>query len=177
MVSSAQLSAQIRAQNKPHHSEPVSRTGSGETKGRARSIKFFNQAQPTFVVAQPGAKLTFVDDKDPEKRRVVRRNAREWVLKMKKEEEVEKDGVKGQTRAKSGKKKGVRVGALDVLGGENAAGVVVTVTRPRDVSAERFDPFDALPNVGRKVDHIVEYCMLLPHLSQIIVSILTVRQS
>lgn len=104
--------------------------------------QFFQKVQPTFSVSPGITQLEFVDNSDPRKDVVVRKKAREWVFRNrevtrgKKGSTTKKDDAKGNPQ----KKKGV--------------GTIISLCDP---SSGRVDPFDALPNVGRKVDHIIEF--------------------
>ncbi|KAF2739966.1 hypothetical protein EJ04DRAFT_572689 [Polyplosphaeria fusca] len=125
-----------------------------------KNRKYFTQVQPSFFVQQPVVQLEFLDNSDPTKGRVVRKKAREWVALNKK-----KASTSGGRKREAPKRKDHAVQRTDSVvatrQGQSLSPTgrrVVTPLGPlRDISGQKFDPFDVLPNVGRKIDHIVEY--------------------
>ncbi|KAF2833206.1 hypothetical protein CC86DRAFT_365161 [Ophiobolus disseminans] len=119
--------------------------------------------QPTFTVELPATtnNLQFIDVNDPAKSTIVRRKAREWVNKNK--------DATNRTRQKK-----LRSASEDVTGKgreKEWSGEVIQLPRkhsrdaiviPLNGGLRQFDPFNIFPDVGRKYDHIVEFCRFTP---------------
>lgn len=130
--------------------------------GEARNGKerrFFEHVQPTFAVELPTTtRLEFLDERNPAKRIIVRKKAREWVNQNK------SGGKKSRSRRKPAKKEETEtdVGSAE---GHNAqiqrcgSGDAVKVQSPlRDIGVRQSDPFTVLPDVGSHYDHLLDYC-------------------
>jgi hypothetical protein len=120
----------------------------------------FHQVQPTFAVEPliPTTTLVFLNENDPAKDKIVRKKAREWVNKNK---ERNKHIKKKQQDASAN----FQVQDVGSIGDHNAqlqkrkhneSSVIGSVLRA--MGGSQFDPFNILPHVGRKYDHIVEFC-------------------
>jgi len=130
--------------------------------GQARKDKerrFFEHAQPTFAVELPTTtRLEFLDERNPAKRIIVRRKAREWVNQNK------SGGKKSRSRRKPAKKdetetEGECAGSEIAQVQRRGSGDAVKVASPlRDVGLRQFDPFTVLPEVGSQYDHLLDYC-------------------
>ena len=107
------------------------------------SRKYFHGIGPTFSIAPPTAKLQlqFLDDADPVKKTIVRKKARAWV-KQNKERESAREEKSWNPRERS----------------DEVTTWTMVLTPLSNPSAGRVDPFNMLPSVGRKVDHIIKYC-------------------
>lgn len=126
-------------------------------KGKGR--KFFQQLQPTFSIDVPQAtttKLEFLDHSDPAKDIVVRKKAREWVNKNK---AISKQS--GDSRSLVKPKKVVR--KVEDTKREQKQGkakqyepMKLNIALPA-FNINTFDPFNVLPDVGRKYDHIIQF--------------------
>lgn len=89
---------------------------------------------------------------------MVRKKAREWVHRnkekglaaTKKPREKKREDVEADFHAKKG---------MEVKRWLQAKEMADPLT---DVAAGRPDPFDMFPAVGRRVDHIIEYCEFPP---------------
>ncbi|PVI02053.1 hypothetical protein DM02DRAFT_560465 [Periconia macrospinosa] len=117
--------------------------------------KFFHNVQPSFAVSRPTAQqLKFLDNSDPGKNVVVRKNAREWVHRNKQQVL----DVRTKRPESKGKNKHEVDRALEPRRKDKGPWRIVVMSDPRlDVAAGKPDPFDAFPAVGRKIDHIIEY--------------------
>lgn len=111
--------------------------------------------QPTFAIDAPitSVKLQFLDQNDPQRDKIVRKKAREWVNRNR--------DIANQSSRQRGVPRGkstfqdpddVEENEMQVqrFGKDNEI-VVFNSTR-------QFDPFNILPDVGRKYSHIVEFC-------------------
>ncbi|KAH7130624.1 hypothetical protein B0J11DRAFT_504390 [Dendryphion nanum] len=109
---------------------------------------FFQKVQPTFSVSPGIAQLEFVDNSDPRKDAVVRKKAREWVFRN-------REVTKGK-RNVTFKKHGAELDNTQQrkVNKKKDKEVVISLFDP---SSGRIDPFGMLPDVGRKVDHIIEF--------------------
>lgn len=120
--------------------------------------KFFHNVQPAFAVSRPSARqLKFIDDADPKKNVVVRKNAREWVHRNKQSvlDIRTESPAEGKGRSKHEVDK-----IMETRRKNKSASwrVVLTPDSLLDIAASKPDPFDVFPVVGRKIDHIIEYC-------------------
>ncbi|KAH7095801.1 hypothetical protein FB567DRAFT_40404 [Paraphoma chrysanthemicola] len=129
------------------------------TPQRGKGRKFFQQLQPTFALDLPSTsvKLQFLDENDPAKDTIVRKKAREWVNRNR--------NMNVPNRPKQSRSKET-VKASDVE--EETETNMQLQRRWSNSSAERLDPlqgigkgisdpFNVLPDVGRKYDHIIDY--------------------
>ncbi|KAH7080365.1 hypothetical protein BKA63DRAFT_242390 [Paraphoma chrysanthemicola] len=129
------------------------------TPQRGKGRKFFQQLQPTFAIDLPSTsvKLQFLDENDPAKDTIVRKKAREWVNRNR---NMNVPNRPKQSRSKESVK------ASDVE--EETENNMQLQRRRSNSSMERLDPlqgvgkgisdpFNVLPDVGRKYDHIIDY--------------------
>lgn len=139
---------------------PASKGGRGASTlssgKKVPSRRFFHNVQPSFAVSQPNAQqLKFLNNDDPEKNVVVRKNAREWVHRNKQQVldiRTKRPEGKGQSRNEVDK-------ILEPRRKNKGSWRMVLVSDPlMDIAASKPDPFDVFPAVGRKIDHIIEYC-------------------
>ncbi|KAF2637071.1 hypothetical protein P280DRAFT_138060 [Massarina eburnea CBS 473.64] len=140
---------------KPSSSSSSSFTSTSTTK-KPPNRKFFHNVEPIFSIAQPKTQqLQFLDNSDPGKSAVVRKKAREWVHWNKQHELAVKT-------KKTEKKSHCDEVEFEIKGG--GKGSVLQILKSEgvpnpwmNVAAGRADPFDAFPQVGRNIDHIIEY--------------------
>ncbi|CAI6239592.1 unnamed protein product [Periconia digitata] len=118
--------------------------------------KFFHNIQPSFAVSQPSTqRIRFLDNADPKKNIVVRKNAREWVHRNKQVHVLDVRTKRPDNNAQS-KREVDKI--LEPRKKSQGLWRIVTVSDPLlDVAASKPDPFDVFPAVGRKIDHIIEY--------------------
>jgi hypothetical protein len=143
------------------YSTPIQPDITQESKAhREKGREFFQQLQPTFAIDLPSTaiKLQFLDEKDPGKDTIVRKKAREWVNRNR--------SISSQSRQNQKKSK-ANVKAPDI---EDEADDGMQLQRCKDsqravvldplqgVGKGNFDPFNLLPDIGRRYDHIIEYC-------------------
>lgn len=119
--------------------------------------KFFHKVQPTFSVASsaPQTQLCFLDNSDPKKDAIVRKKAREWVWKNKHKDtdaSKRKDGTRKAAKSEGDRRS--EHGQMVMFRGVDRR----KVSPLNDISMGSVDPFGTLPAVGRKIDHIIEYC-------------------
>ena len=129
--------------------------------------RFFQQLEPTFSLAPATTTLQFVDNADPAKDLVVRKKAREWVHRNKEETIRKKQSHRIHYAGTQEKPTSVDDEKQDEAEPKQAARRTKDWVEKQiklrhctpivDPSAGRVDPFDMLPDVGRKVDHIVEF--------------------
>jgi hypothetical protein len=126
----------------PPPSEPKNTSSTAPNKRASRN--YFHSVGPTFSITPPATQLQlqFLDNSDPAKNTVVRKKAREWVYRNK-------------CRELTGQKK--KVGPK-----EKSDQIEMVWKMVRNPGLGRVDPFDVLPSVGRKVDHIIDYCKSIP---------------
>jgi hypothetical protein len=122
--------------------------------------RFFQQMQPTFSIEMPIAttKLEFLDENDPEKNTIVRKKAREWVNKNKKSTSLECRS-RQQTKCNKMTAKNADVGTdkRQILERKSISHPAEKFSPLQIVGGSSMDPFSILPNVGRRVDHIIEH--------------------
>ncbi|KAJ4367379.1 hypothetical protein N0V83_006961 [Neocucurbitaria cava] len=125
-------------------------------KGRGR--QFFQQLQPTFSIELPkesATRLEFLDHSDPSKDTVVRKKAREWVNKNKANSKKSRD-VQVFSEAK-------RTAGVINEADETQRQLYMKRSKWPEISSNPFqaignlDPFNLLPEVGRKYDHIIQF--------------------
>ena len=142
-----------------------------KTTSSKKTRKYFSEVQPTFTLQAPPTQLEFLDHSDPSKDKVVRKKAREYVNRNK-------------DRRRTGSIARPAAATIVGLPGSGSRHVQFPATRaPTDVVHRRFgpfrkgsvgaippwmtppnsdfsqfDPFKVLPDVGRPVDHIIEFC-------------------
>jgi hypothetical protein len=130
----------------------------GAQKEKQRGL--LHQMQPTFATEQPISTntLIFLDENDPAKDKIVRKKAREWVNRNKERTKQIKK-VQPDTRAK------YEVQEVCTVDDQNAQlqkrkdnGFNVMGSVLRAMGGSQLDPFNILPHVGRKYDHIIEFC-------------------
>ncbi|KAF2018983.1 hypothetical protein BU24DRAFT_405705 [Aaosphaeria arxii CBS 175.79] len=124
-------------------SHSVPRKDRGASLSSSVDRRYFEQVQPIFAVSSSATKLEFVDNSDPRKDLVVRKKAREWVHRNRETTRRNKGAQNAKTQEAGA------VTAWDIILSRRAS--------LKDPSSGRIDPFDMLPNVGRKVDHILEF--------------------
>ncbi|QRD00201.1 hypothetical protein JI435_070940 [Parastagonospora nodorum SN15] len=129
--------------------------------GEARNEKerrFFEHVQPTFAVELPTTtRLEFLDERNPAKRIIVRKKAREWVNQNK------SGGKKSRSRRRPAKKEETEtdVGSTECQNAQvqrHGSDDAVKVPSPlQDIGVRQFDPFTVLPDVGSQYDHLLDY--------------------
>lgn len=100
-----------------------------------------------FSMSRNTAQFEFVDDFNPKKDTIVRRKAREWVFRNRE-----------LTKCRNSHRELNNEQEWEL---EKANKTAVLSPNP---SPERIDSFDVLPNVGMKVDHIIEFYYHSSHL-------------
>jgi uncharacterized FlgJ-related protein len=132
-------------------------------KGKERM--FFQQMQPTFAVDVPNkvTRLEFLDESNPAKSTIVRKKAREWVNQNK--ANIKKSRQKQQIPKEENDSRVVQsIQKHDMqLQGWTFHDMAVTSV-PLPAIGHVFDPFNSLPDVGTKYDHILDYCESLTSL-------------
>ena len=126
---------------------------------RGRGRKFFQQLQPTFAIelSRNTTKLEFLDQNDPAKDTIVRKKAREWVNKNR---DITNQNRQKQLHMTGGNavRKVEHVEDQDMQVQRRESNDPVVILSPlQAVRTRQFDPFNVLPDVGRKYDHIIEY--------------------
>ncbi|KAF2120638.1 hypothetical protein BDV96DRAFT_271194 [Lophiotrema nucula] len=162
---------------------PASATDQSHGKPRAtnnkKTRKYFSDVQPTFMLQAPPPKLEFLDHADPFKAEIVRKKAREYVNRN-------KDATRRRTGTGTGLTPSTNVWVPDSgygrdkhaphhvaspaveattdvvhrrlgLSGKGNVGITPPWLTPLDITLSRFDPFNVLPDVGRPVNHIIEF--------------------
>lgn len=127
--------------------QPTSRKAPTSKKGR----NFFHKVEPTFAIKPSATQLEFVDNSDPSKDIVVRKKAREWVHRNR-EASIRRKNASGSHTFR------VEDSNKEQRDSKSRAAFKASLRALFDPSSGRIDPFDVLPNVGRKVDHIIEFC-------------------
>lgn len=129
------------------------------TPRKEKSRKFFQQVQPTFSLEQPTntIELEFLDNFDPAKDIVVRRKAREWVNKNK-GHRVQIRRVKPQPEETREDDKEERQNQLITVKSKDT---IKTHDPLKIIGVSQKDPFGILPDIGRKYDHIIDFCELV----------------
>lgn len=130
-----------------------SQTDVKKVKGR----DFFQQLEPTFSIAVPRntvTKLEFLDHSDPAKSTVVRKKAREWVNKNR---EISKhvQSTHASARTKKTRLEVKEAGEREETPDSKSETRTLSLSPPRTGSI--FDPFNLLPQVGRKYEHIIQF--------------------
>ncbi|KAF2030170.1 hypothetical protein EK21DRAFT_66221 [Setomelanomma holmii] len=126
---------------------------------RQKGRKFFQQLQPTFAIDLPSTTITleFLDQNDPAKDTIVRKKAREWVNRNRSngvQSGLEQSRPKANVKALKVKDEEVVDTRVQIWQDSK----VVEILDPlQGVGKGTFDPFNLLPHIGRKYDHIIEY--------------------
>jgi hypothetical protein len=127
---------------------------------RGKGRKFFQHMQPTFAIELPttSTKLEFLDENDPAKRTIVRKKAREWVNKNKDMTNKCRQRQK-QSSGKGKAREADYAGSSDVQLQRRKSNKPITMLGAFKAEGLRqFDPFNILPDIGRKYSHVVEFC-------------------
>jgi hypothetical protein len=125
---------------------------------RGKERSFFQQMQPTFAVEVPKrvTRLEFLDERDPRKDTIVRKKAREWVNQNK--VNAKKSRPK-QQQTRVDEARDIQPAEFHGTGSYGwTFHEMVTTCVPLAAVGHTFDPFNSLPNVGTKYDHILDYC-------------------
>jgi hypothetical protein len=130
-------------------------------KGKGR--QFFQHMQPSFAVELPSppGKIEFLDENNPDKATIVRKKAREWVNRNR--DKSKKIGQKQQqpnTIVQDKKYRSIRVKDLKAER-EKSQELVITPSLLWVAGSRKNDPFDSLPDVGIKYEHMMEYCKFI----------------
>lgn len=127
---------------------------------RGKGRKFFQHLQPTFAIEVPTTTTTlqFLDEYDPKKDTIVRKKAREWVNKnrdVKNQDRQRQECLRAKNIDGTESKEEHNVMQLQQDNGT----VVGTILSPvQGAGIRQFDPFNIFPDVGRKHNHIIEFC-------------------
>ena len=143
-------------------------SGNQPASGKRKDRKFFQQVQPSFIIESPTSvtSVQFIDSSDPNKNVSVRKKAREWVSRSKEAagicrfvssrlkqqgsgSSVENGNSKEREKGRDGLLEDLDIVVRAILG-------KVSPYQPMGISAS--DPFSIFPTVGRKYDHILQYC-------------------
>ncbi|KAH7385649.1 hypothetical protein BKA66DRAFT_511484 [Pyrenochaeta sp. MPI-SDFR-AT-0127] len=129
-------------------------------KGKGR--KFFQQMQPTFAIDLPTmsttTKLEFLDHSDPSKDIVVRKKAREWVNKNKEISKQNREKLSLSPAASTTwTVKDDDETQKELQMRRNSVQSVVLPSPLKLLGMDTLDPFNQLPNIGRRYDHIIYF--------------------
>ncbi|KAF1996873.1 hypothetical protein P154DRAFT_305058 [Amniculicola lignicola CBS 123094] len=118
------------------------------TSNNKKVRSFFQQVQPTFSISQPTPTLEFIDHSNPNRNLIVRKNAREWVNRKKGIPTQERQGSNDRSKSNTPSPESTQL---------TRRRTISPALNVFDVGTGRMDPFETLPDVGRKIDHILEY--------------------
>jgi hypothetical protein len=143
---------------------PVSKSQPSEAQPRTaqkgKGRKFFQHIQPSFAVKLPSppTKIEFLDENDPEKATIVRKKAREWVNQNRdKGKKIRQKQQKSSTTDQDEEYRLSRVKDLKAKK-EKSQELAITPSLLRVAGSRKNDPFDSLPDMGIKYEHMMEYC-------------------
>lgn len=144
--------------------EPVERVRPGNTSKRkpqkGNERKFFQQMQPTFAVSLPrrNTKIEFLDESNPAKDTIIRKKAREWVNQNRDRSRKE---LKKRRRAEPEVKDQDVESAQDRLmrlQRESSDDPLLMLSPRHTIGTRQYDPFDSLPEITMKHEHLLDYC-------------------
>jgi hypothetical protein len=127
-------------------------------KGKGR--KFFQHMQPSFAIElpKPPTMVEFLDENDPEKATIVRKKAREWVNQNRdKSKKTRQKQQQPRITVQDERERPSRVKDLKTER-EKSQELMMTPSLLRVVGSRKNDPFDSLPDMGIKYEHMMEYC-------------------
>jgi hypothetical protein len=143
---------------------PVSTSQSSEAQPRkaqkGRGRKFFQHVQPSFAVELPSppTKIEFLDENNPDKATIVRKKAREWVNQNRdKSKKMRQKQQQPNTIVQDEKYRSSRVKDFKAER-EKSQELAITPSLLRVAGSRKNDPFDSLPDMGIKYEHMMEYC-------------------